>query len=89
MSSDIFEINNIKLPTIEEVDEIDNPPVLAHFTNGHWNWYVLAGEKLDDDYRLFGVVDGDYKEMGTFTLKQIENVSATLTPIKDIYLKDL
>ena len=90
MSIDIFEEYNIKLPTIKEIDEIDNPPVLAKFTNGVWNWYVVAGDKFDDDYLLFGVVEGDYKEMGTFTLSQLENVSAVLTlDFDNIGLHDL
>ena len=81
MTIDIFEKYNIELPTIEEADEIDNPPVVAHFTNGYWDWYVVAGEKLENnDYLLFGLVDGDYKEVGTFTLNQIEKVSAIFNP---------
>ena len=80
MDIDVFERNNIELPTIKEADEKDNPPVVAHFTNGDWSWYVLAGEKLDNgDYLLYGLVDGIHRELGTFTLSQIENVSATLT----------
>ena len=57
MDIDIFEKNNIELPTIEDADEIDNPEVLAKFTNGDWNWYVVAGDKLkNNDYLLFGLV---------------------------------
>ena len=91
MDTDVFEKNNIELPTIKEADEKDNPPIVAHFTNGDWSWYVLAGEKLDNgDYLLYGLVDGIHKELGTFTLSQIENVSATLTPDFDnIGLYDL
>lgn len=60
---------------------IDNPLIVAKFTNGDWSWYVIAGNKLDNgDYALFGLVDGIEREMGTFTLSQIEDVSATLTP---------
>lgn len=80
MDIDIFEKNNIELPTIEDADEIDNPEVLAKFTNGDWNWYVVAGDKIkNDDYLLFGLVEGMYVELGTFTLKQLNEVSATLT----------
>ena len=91
MDMDVFEKNNIELPTIKEADEKDNPPIVAHFTNGDWSWYVLAGEKLDNgDYLLYGLVDGIHRELGTFTLSQIENVSATLTPdFETIGLYDL
>lgn len=91
MSIDVFEKHDIELPTIKDADEEDNPPIVAYFTNGDWNWYVLAGEKLENsDYLLYGLVDGIHRELGTFTLKQIENVSATLIPDFDkIGLYDL
>ena len=80
MDMDIFEKNNIELPTIEDADEIDNPEVLAKFTNGDWNWYVAAGDKIkNEDYLLFGLVEGIYNELGTFTLSQLKEASATLT----------
>lgn len=80
MDIDIFKKNNIELPTIEDADKIDNPEVLAKFTNGDWNWYVVAGDKIkNDDYLLFGLVEGMYVELGTFTLNQLNDVSATLT----------
>ena len=91
MDKDIFEKNNIQLPSIEEADEKDNPPVVAKFTNGEWNWYVIGGDKLaNGDYYLYGVVDGTYKELGMFTLKQIQSVDTILIPnFEDIYLYDL
>ena len=81
MSVDIFDKYNIRLPSISDADKMDNPPIVAYFTNGDWSWYVIAGEKInDEDYLLYGLVDGMHKELGTFTLNQIENVSATLIP---------
>ena len=80
MTLDIFKENNIELPTIEEADEIANPNVVAKFTNGDWNWYVVAGDKLkNNDYLLFGLVDGIYPELGRFTLSQLKEASAILT----------
>lgn len=91
MSTDIFEKNNINLPTMRDVYEKDNPQIIAHFTNGIWNWYVIAGEKRDnEDYLLYGLVDGNYKEIGTFTLNQIEKVSAIFNPnFESVCLNDL
>ena len=91
MSTDIFEKNNINLPTMRDVYEKDNPQIIANFTNGSWNWYVIAGEKLEnEDYLLYGLVDGNYKEIGTFTLNQIEQVSAIFNPnFESISLNDL
>ena len=80
MDINIFEKNNIKLPTIKEADEKDNPPVVAKFTNGEWSWYVIGGDKLENgDYYLYGVVDALYKELGMFLLSDIQSVGAILT----------
>lgn len=68
------------LPTLEKVDEQENPQAIAHLSNGAWDWYVLAGEKIGDDFRLFGLVNGIEKELGFFTLKQIEDVGAIIDP---------
>ena len=91
MDTDIFKENNIELPTIDEADEKDNPPVVAKFTNGEWNWYVIGGDKLENNnYYLYGIVDGTYKELGMFTLKQIQSVGAILTlDFENICLYDL
>ena len=91
MADDYFSEHGITLPSIDDADAKENPPIVAKFTNGDWNWYVLAGEKLENsDYLLYGLVDGIHRELGTFTLKQIENVSATLIPDFDkIGLYDL
>ena len=91
MDADFFKENNIELPTIEEADEKDNPPVVAKFTNGEWAWYVIGGDKLENgDYYLYGVVDGIYKELGMFTLSQIQSVNAILiTNFEDICLYDI
>lgn len=80
MVIDFFEKHNIKLPHINDADSKDNPPIVAKFTNGEWNWYVIGGDKLDNgDYLLYGLVDGIEKELGKFTLKEIQITSATLT----------
>ena len=91
MAADYFSEHNIELPSIDDADAKDNPEIVARFTNGEWNWYVIGGDKLENgDYYLFGVVEGIYKELGMFTLSQIESVNGTLTPDFDnIGLYDL
>ena len=80
MTMDFFEKHNIELPSINDADAKNNPPIIAKFTNGQWNWYIIGGDKLDNgDYLLYGLVDGMEKELGKFTLKEIQSVSATLT----------
>lgn len=41
----------------------------------NWTWYVFEGEKLaGDDWEFFGLVDGDVKEFGYFTLSQLTEI---------------
>lgn len=79
MTYDIFEEFKIELPSLESVDEYENPRAIAHFTNGSWDWFVLAGEKqANGDYYLFGLVNGIEKELGFFMLNDIVNHGAML-----------
>lgn len=80
MTMDFFEKHNIELPSINDADAKNNPPIVAKFTNGDWNWYIIGGDKLNNgDYLLYGLVDGIEMEFGKFTLKEIQSGSATLT----------
>jgi len=51
---------------------------------GSWTWYAWEGEDiLDDegnvvDYHFFGLVDGFEKELGYFSLAEIESVKGPL-----------
>jgi len=79
MTEDYFKKNNIKLPSINEADNQDNPPVVAHFQKETWHWYIIGGDKLsNNDYYLYALVDGDFVELGMVTLKQILSVGAEL-----------
>jgi len=58
-----------------------------------WTWYVLCGEPvlddagLEQDYHFFGLVHGFEKELGYFSLKELESVRGPLgLPIeRDLY----
>ncbi len=40
-----------------------------------WTWYVLEGEATEDgDFRFFGLVDGLERELGYFSLRELESV---------------
>ena len=90
---DIYETISKILPSLDLVDEYDNPQVIAHFTNQQgWDWYIIAGEPLgNEDFYLFGLVNGYEKELGFFTLNQILHAGAkydlNFTPVGvfDIY----
>lgn len=86
MQNDFFKTNGITLPSIEQADASDNPTAVCKFTNGKWNWFVIGGKPLkNDDFYLYGLVEGIEKELGMFNLKQIQDVGAVLdsefTPI--------
>lgn len=73
LTVDIRKTLNIILPSLDLVDEQENPQTVAHFTNlKGWDWYIIAGKPFgEDDFYLFGLVNGYEKELGFFTLKQI------------------
>lgn len=75
---DINETISKILPSLDLVDEYENPQAIAHFTNPQgWEWYIIAGKPLgNDDFYLFGYVIGIENELGFFTLKQILGAGA-------------
>jgi hypothetical protein len=57
--------------------EDKNPKIIVKFFCpwNQWTWYVLEGEKLPGgDWRFFGLVDGLEKELGYFTLEELESL---------------
>lgn len=52
-------------------------PIIAKFFTpwSNWTWYVIEGEKQDSDYVFFGLVEGFEKELGYFTLSELESVT--------------
>ena len=58
-----------------------------------WTWYITEGSPVRDknndvvDYILFGLVDGQFKEMGYFRLSELESVNGPMgLPIeRDLY----
>jgi len=50
--------------------------VLVKFFNpcGIGTWYVFEGEKHGDDWEFFGLVDLYEKELGYFTLSELQSI---------------
>lgn len=73
------EIEN-KLPKLYSQDNVADPMVICKFFVpwGYWSWYVIEGEKRTDEtganYLLFGLVRGDFVELGYFTLNELTAV---------------
>lgn len=67
--------------------------------DAQWTWYVLEGEKRDDDFEFFGIVEGMFTEYGYFMLSELKEVRGAFglpierdlyfepTKVKDLYPK--
>lgn len=68
-----------KLPKLYSQEHIKNPKIVVKFFHpmSSYTWYVTEGERQKDedrDWLFFGLVNGHEKELGYFTLKQLEGV---------------
>lgn len=66
-----------KLPPLYSNENNPNPAVVVKFFNpsGAGTWYVTEGEVEDDgDILFFGMTDLQEKEMGYFTLRELESM---------------
>lgn len=71
--------SGIEIPTFEDADAQENPIAYLHFDNMSWDWYVIGAKALENgDLYFLGLVNGIEKELGFFTLSQIEDVGAIL-----------
>ena len=55
---------------------LEEKVVVAKFFNpiGVGTWYVLEGQEQDGDFVFFGLVDLNNKELGYFTLSELESI---------------
>lgn len=48
---------------------------IAKFFIGNWTWYILEGNREDDDFIMFGIViNGMGNEYGYTSLNELENI---------------
>ena len=84
-----------KIPALCAQENERDPMVICKFFDptGSWTWYILEGEEKDGDFLFFGYVVGFDRELGYFTLNQLETAKQGLTglialPIeRDLYFK--
>lgn len=64
-----------KLPTYEEIQEDKDPMVIAKYFHpmSSWTWYAISYNP--ETRTFFGLVDGQEKEMGSFSLTEMENIN--------------
>lgn len=70
------EIEN-KMPALYATDGAEDKDVIVKFFTpwANWTWYVFEGEKMENgDWEFFGMVDGHEKELGYFTLSQLQEI---------------
>jgi len=66
-----------KLPKSHSQENEENPKIIVKYFHplSDWTWYVIEGERdPNGDILFFGLVDGQEKEFGYFTLRQLEEV---------------
>jgi Protein of unknown function (DUF2958) len=61
-------------------DGQDLAPVIVKFftPDSNWTWFVLEAGSDGDDWRFFGLVDGHEKELGYFTLSELQSAKGPL-----------
>lgn len=68
------------IPPLRSTENQHDPVVVAKFftPDSGWTWYVLEGGLVDDDFHFFGLVDGLVRELGYFSLAELEAVRGPL-----------
>jgi hypothetical protein len=78
-----------KLGVVSRADWGDKPekvPIIVKYFLPHWRWYVLEGERREDDVLFFGWVEGHAEEFGYFHLSDIQKSRiGSLRVERDLY----
>ena len=89
--------NRKALPKLYSQENVADPTVVVKFFGiaglGNWTWYATEGEPVLDeageeiDFMFFGLVDGFEKELGYFTLSQLQEPKMGRMPLveRDMY----
>jgi len=66
-----------KLPPLYSQEHEADPMVICKFFHplSPWTWYAYEGSPEDDDFIFFGWVNGDFPELGYFSLQELESVN--------------
>src|SRR4051812_14089617 len=66
-----------QLPPLVTTSEQENPMIQAKFfyPDFSWTWYAI---EFDGEDIFYGLVDGDFTEFGTFSLKELMSTRGTL-----------
>ena len=67
----------MQLPQLYSQEEVEDPKVVAKFFTPDANWTWFATE-FDGKDTFFGLVDGFEKELGYFSLAELESIRGPL-----------
>ena len=77
-----------RLPPLYATEKEEDPMVICKFffPDFHWTWYAI---EFDGQDIFFGYVDGDFPELGYFSLSELKSVRGKLNlPVeRDLYFK--
>ena len=77
-----------KIPPLYSQDKNPDPLIICKFftPDSSWTWYVI---EFDGKDTFFGLVDGFEKELGYFSLSELESIRGKLgLPVeRDLYFK--
>ncbi len=77
-----------KLPPLYSQEEVEDPMIICKFfyPDFSWTWYAI---EFDGQDQFFGLVDGDEKELGYFSLTELmANRGKLGLPVeRDLYFK--
>jgi hypothetical protein len=75
-----------QLPALRSTSEQTDPTAIVKFFCpwNHWTWFAY---EFDQEDIFFGYVKGDFNELGTFSLSELESVRGPmgLTIERDLY----
>jgi hypothetical protein len=62
------------LPALYSQEGVDDPIVRAHFFNpsGAGDWWITEGSRDGDDYRMFGLCDLGWPELGYVSMNELQ-----------------
>jgi hypothetical protein len=66
-----------KLPPLYANEEVQDPMIVCKFfaLGSNWTWYAM---EFDGEDTFFGMVHGFEKELGYFSLKELESVKLSM-----------
>lgn len=69
--------NEAAIPALYSQEKNKDPKAVVKFFTpwSNWTWYVLEGKQENGDWLFFGYVVGQDKELGYFTLSELQSVT--------------